>query len=77
MDAIFNPDENKLNAVTTFIQQVSAIIYMWLERFRNYNKSKCEIEISRNTIDIVIKHYIQRQTNNKQTNEKKMHKYEK
>ena len=50
---------------------------MWLERFRNYNQSKCEIEISRNTIDIVIKHYIQRQTNNKQTNEKKMHKYEK
>ena len=49
---------------------------MWLERFRNYNKSKCEIEISKNTIDIFIKHYIQRQTNNKQINEIKMHKYE-
>ena len=73
---MFNLDGNKLDTVTTtFIQQLSAAMYMWLELFRSYNKSKCKIEIFRNTIYVFTKHYIQRQTNNKQTNVIKMNKY--
>ena len=67
--------DTMLTVTTTFIQQMSATTYMRLERFRNYDKSKCKIEISRNTFDIFTKHYIQRQINNKEKNEIKMHKY--
>ena len=48
LGAIFNPGVNKLDTVkTTFIQQLSATINMWLGRFRSYNTSRCKFKISR------------------------------
>ena len=48
---IFRPFlDTILTVTTTFIQEMIATTYMRLELFRSYNKSKCKIEISRNTL---------------------------